>query len=312
MSDENKSKYAPSFHHYKTTPSNEQRYKRPMPKFAAFKDIEATRPKWDEGSHWDFAQTRKPEWKIGSGSNDGTWEGKKHVEWDPNDPKRDSLDNYTLMISGIVPRPIGFVSSLSADGSMNLSPFSYTNMVHHDPPVIVIGFAGGSEHPKDTLRNILETGECVVNIISENFVEAANFTCIDAPHPVSEWDLSGLHPIPSSVVKPPRVQESVFSIECKLMYHHDFYSRSTGGNTGACILLEGVRFHVREDALATDPSNGQQMIKTEVLQPVSRLGGITYSRTTQGFEIPRPMYSNLAPAEKMLIKDETARKIERR
>jgi len=75
------------------------------------------------------------------------------------------------------------------------------------------------------------------------------------------------------------------------------------------VLLEGLRFHVREDAIATDPSNGQQMVKTEVLKPVSRLGGITYARTTQGFEIPRPMYKNLTQEEKDLIKDSEARKI---
>ena len=113
---EDKSQYAPSFHH-KGEASNADRFKRPMPKFAQFKDVESARPKWDEGSNWDFSQTRKPDWKIGSGANDDTWKDKKHVDWDPNDPKRDSLDNYTLMISGIVPRPIGFVSTLCENGN---------------------------------------------------------------------------------------------------------------------------------------------------------------------------------------------------
>ena len=76
------------------------------------------------------------------------------------------------MISGIIPRPIGFVSTVSADGkSTNLAPFSYTQMVNHDPPVIVIGFSGGSAHPKNTLKNILETKECTVNMINEDMVE---------------------------------------------------------------------------------------------------------------------------------------------
>jgi flavin reductase (DIM6/NTAB) family NADH-FMN oxidoreductase RutF len=76
------------------------------------------------------------------------------------------------MISGIVPRPIGFVSTVSADGkSTNLAPFSYTQMVNHDPPVIVIGFSGGSANPKNTLKNILETKECTVNMINEHMVE---------------------------------------------------------------------------------------------------------------------------------------------
>jgi len=76
------------------------------------------------------------------------------------------------MISGIIPRPIGFVSTVSADGkSTNLAPFSYTQMVNHDPPVIVIGFSGGSDQPKNTLKNILETKECTVNMINEDMVE---------------------------------------------------------------------------------------------------------------------------------------------
>jgi len=76
------------------------------------------------------------------------------------------------MISGIVPRPIGFVSTISADGkSTNLAPFSYTQMVNHDPPVIVIGFSGGSSNPKNTLKNILETKECTINMINEHMVE---------------------------------------------------------------------------------------------------------------------------------------------
>jgi flavin reductase (DIM6/NTAB) family NADH-FMN oxidoreductase RutF len=76
------------------------------------------------------------------------------------------------MISGIVPRPIGFVSTISADGkSTNLAPFSYTQMVNHDPPVIIIGFSGGSSHPRNSFQNILETKECTVNMITEDMVE---------------------------------------------------------------------------------------------------------------------------------------------
>jgi len=81
------------------------------------------------------------------------------------------MDNYNIMISGIIPRPIGFVSTVSADGkSTNLAPFSYTQMVNYDPPVIVVGFVGGSTHPKNTLKNILETKQCTINMINEDMV----------------------------------------------------------------------------------------------------------------------------------------------
>jgi flavin reductase (DIM6/NTAB) family NADH-FMN oxidoreductase RutF len=203
------------------------------------------------------------------------------------------------MISGIIPRPIGFVSTVSADGkSTNLAPFSYTQMVNHDPPVIVIGFSGGSAQPKNTLKNILETKECTVNMINEHMVEynhlfksladnrAANFCSIDAPHGVSEWALSGLTPLPSRKVKPSRVGESMFTIECKLMNHQEFHN-SYGENTGAMVVLEGVWFHVREDAFTNEDQN---VLREEVLKPISRLGGITYGRVIHGFEIPRPIY----------------------
>jgi flavin reductase (DIM6/NTAB) family NADH-FMN oxidoreductase RutF len=84
------------------------------------------------------------------------------------------------MISGIIPRPVGFVSTVSSDGkSPNLAPFSYTQMVNHDPPVIVIGLSGGSAHPKNTLTNILETKECTVNMINEHMVESIRAEKVD-------------------------------------------------------------------------------------------------------------------------------------
>jgi flavin reductase (DIM6/NTAB) family NADH-FMN oxidoreductase RutF len=89
-------------------------------------------------------------------------------------------------------------------------------MINHDPPLFVVGFAGGFDNAKDSLKNLQESGECVINMISEHFVEAANFTSINAPYGVSEWAISGLTPAPSTTVKATRVKESVFAIEGKL------------------------------------------------------------------------------------------------
>ena len=169
--------------------------------------------------------------------------------------------------------------------STNLAPFSYTTVVNHDPPVFVVGYSGGLANAKDSLRNLVETGECVINVISEHFVEAANYCSINAPYGISEWAATGLHPVDCSQVKAPRVQESVFAIEGKLVETKEFESRVTPGKkTGVLAIIEGVRFWVREDAINEE----KNIIDPEVLRPISRLGGITYGRSTELFELPRP------------------------
>jgi len=151
-----------------------------------------------------------------------------------------------------------------------------------------VGFSGGFDNEKDSLKNLVESGECVINIISEDFVEAANACAIDLPYGQSEWAVSGLTPAQCEVVKCSRVKESVFSVEGKLVSTQEFESRSPktpGKKTGVLATIEGVRFWVREDAINEDRS----IIDPAVLRPVARLGGITYSRVVDGFEIPRPV-----------------------
>ncbi|KAF3926523.1 hypothetical protein AA313_de0210100 [Arthrobotrys entomopaga] len=142
------------------------------------------------------------------------------------------------------------------------------------------------ENKKDTLQNIIDTGELVVNVISEWFIEAANYTSIDAPLGTSEFDLSGLTSLPSTKVKPPHVAESAFSVECKLVSHHPWTSPATGKNTGVTIFAQGLNFHVREDMWAEGREGS--IVDIGKLKPVSRLGGIAYARTTGGLELPRP------------------------
>ncbi|KAF3930880.1 hypothetical protein ABW19_dt0204670 [Dactylella cylindrospora] len=139
---------------------------------------------------------------------------------------------------------------------------------------------------KDSLQNIIDTGELTINVISEWFLEAANYTSINAPNSVSEFTLSGLTPAPSTKVKAPHVAESAFSIECKLISHHSWNSPATGKNTGVTIFAEGVNFHIREDVWE-EGSEGS-IVDIGKLKPMSRLGGITYGRTTSGTEILRP------------------------
>lgn len=172
-----------------------------------------------------------------------------------------------------------------AGSSTNLAPFSYTQVVNHDPPLFIIGFAGGFSNSKDTLKNLSQQKECTINIISEHFLEAANATSIDAPYGTNEWSLSGLTPAPSTSVKPSRVKEAVFSIEGKLMSTQEFESRQTPGKkTGVLAIVEGLRFWVREDAINEE----RNIIDPNILRPMSRLGGIMYGRTVEACEIPRP------------------------
>lgn len=219
-----------------------------------FKKVEASRPPFDHSNQWHFVQTPKPDWKPGDGANNSSGLSKKHREIDPYTEGRPANHNYKLLISGIVPRPVGFVSTITEDGkSTNLAPFSFFNVISHDPPLFILGFSGGYNRPKDTLTNLLATKECVLNIISEDYIEAANHCALNAPAGISEWSFSGLHPAKSSVVKPDRVQEAVFSIEAQLVDTKEWESRATPGKkTGVLGIVEGVRFWVREDAIDED------------------------------------------------------------
>ncbi|EUC37761.1 hypothetical protein COCCADRAFT_1421 [Bipolaris zeicola 26-R-13] len=258
-----------------------------------FKAVEASRPPFDKTSSFHYTQTPKPNWPLGSGPNDASDQGKSHRSIAPYEQGRPVVHNYKLLISAIVPRPIGFVSTISADGqSTNLAPFSYFNLVNHDPPMFVLGFAGGMDKAKDTLKNLLDTKEATVNIISEHYVEAANFCSINAPPGISEWAFSGLHPEKSKIVRPDRVKEAVFSIEAKLVDKVEWTSKNPdtpGKKTGVTVFIEGVNFWAREDAI----DEQGVLIDPAVLKPISRLGGITYGRTTQAFELPRPDYDEI-------------------
>lgn len=257
-----------------------------------FKSIESSRPAYDKSSPFHFTQTPSPNWKPGDGSNDnGQCLEKKHIAIDPHAEGRPSVDNYKLLISSIVPRPIGFISTRSADGSStNIAPFSYTQVINHDPPLFIVGFAGGVAQAKDTLRNLMDTKECTINIVSEHYIEAANATSINAPYGISEWVLSGLTPATCNRVKPSRVKEAIFSVEGILVETKEFDSRAVPGKkSGVLAIIEGVQFWAREDAINEE----KNLIDLGVLKPISRFGGISYGRTTQAFEIPRPDFKEV-------------------
>lgn len=219
-----------------------------------FKSVESSRPPFDTTSSFRYTQTPQPTWTPGSGANTSSLPSSPHISISPSAPGRAPGSNYKLLISAVVPRPIAFVSTLSQDGTVaNLAPFSYFQLVAHDPPMFVIGFASplDAAKSKDTLRNLAATGECVINIISESYVEAANATSVNAPPDVSEWDVAGLTAVyDCEGVRCARVGEAVFSVECRLDSLREFDSRAKPGTkSGTLAVVEGTRFWVREDAV---------------------------------------------------------------
>lgn len=284
-----------------------------------FKAVEASRPDWDTNASFHYTKTASPDWKFGDGANclEADAPSKSHVSIDPYAQNRPGVFNYKLLISGITPRPIAFVSTRSKDGkTTNLAPFSYFNLINNDPPLFVVGFACGVANAKDTLRNVIDTEECVINIISESFLEAANATSIDAPYGSSEWDVSGLTPsYDCETVKCARVKESVFSIEAKLDTLKEYASKVVEGKiTGTVCIFEGTKFWVREDALndqknIIDPAVSQyhgfyttNTDSKQILRPISRLGGITYGRVTEAIELPRPDFEKHLGGQEALEK----------
>jgi flavin reductase (DIM6/NTAB) family NADH-FMN oxidoreductase RutF len=250
-----------------------------------FKEQERLRPNFDHNLPIGITKSPNPDWKFGSSGNDETPKSKpSHVDIDPFAPGRPMMANYRLLVSGIVPRPIGLLSTVSGDGKTeNLSPFSYFQVVDHDPPTFIVGFSSRPGRPKDTYRNLLESGECVINIVSENMIEAVSATSVDAPYGISEWDVSGLQKAPTKTVKPARVLESVFAVEGKLVDTKEFTSHAKPGYSIASIaVIEATRFWVREDAV-----DDRDNIDLDVLRPIAQLGGISYGRVSEIFELPR-------------------------
>jgi flavin reductase (DIM6/NTAB) family NADH-FMN oxidoreductase RutF len=192
---------------------------------------------------------------------------------------------YKLMSGVIVPRPVALVSTVDARGIANLAPFSFFTGVGSVPPTVLfcptLRAAGkdGPGHRKDTLHNVEETGEFVVNVVSEAIAAAANATAAEVAPEVDEFELAGLTALASEAVRPPRVGESPAQMECRLL--QVIYTGQQAGS-GVIVLGEVVRFHVREDLVEdfrVDPAG---------LDAVGRMAGNTWARTRDRIELIRP------------------------
>jgi flavin reductase (DIM6/NTAB) family NADH-FMN oxidoreductase RutF len=189
---------------------------------------------------------------------------------------------YRILIGTVVPRPIAWVSTLS-NGRLNLAPFSFFNAVSAKPPLLgfspSLRWVDGRPAPKDTLRNIRETGEFVVNMVTFAIAEAMNLTSGDYESSINEFELAKLATRPSQVVRPPQVAQSPVSFECKVERIIDFGSEPP---SGSLVIGEIVSVHLEDEVL----KDGR--LDADVVDLIGRMGGMEYSRTTQRFEMKRP------------------------
>lgn len=199
-------------------------------------------------------------------------------------------DAHRLLLHCVAPRPIAFTSTLSPEGVPNLAPFSYFMAGGANPPSVVISpLTDRQGGPKDTLRNIRATGEYVINVVTYAMRERMNTASAEWPYGISEWEQAGFTPAPSVRVRPHRVLESPFAIECRL---YQIVSHGEGPLSGNYVIGEVVYFHVSRDVMP------EGVIDVRRVDYIARMGGDWYARASQEalFEMPRPPRVEKNPA----------------
>ena len=203
------------------------------------------------------------------------------------DPK--TFERFNAVLTGvIVPRPIAFVSTMSPDGEVNLAPYSFFNAVSYSNVVFSSSRHVGHKS-KDTLRNIEETGEFVVNIVVDSIAEAMNATAAEYPEGEDEFEIAGLTHAPSQIVKPPRVAESPVNIECKL---DQIVQIESGAHEHGLVIGTILLMHVHDDVI-----DGHRIDQAK-LMATGRMAGNMYCRTNDRFEMVRPVYD---PEKKTVV-----------
>lgn len=190
---------------------------------------------------------------------------------------------YKLLTATVTPRPIAWVTSKSVDGVVNAAPFSFFNVMGHEPPTVTLGLLrkAGGEY-KDTAANIMATGEFVINLVSEAMAASMNETCTDAPPEVDELQLAGLTAVPSLAVAPPRIAGCPVSFECRSL------SNIVTGPGQVIVVATVLRAHI-EDEFLLDAERCH--VDTPALKLVSRMHGSGwYARSTDLFQLTRPSY----------------------
>ncbi len=190
---------------------------------------------------------------------------------------------HRLLLGGVAPRPIALVSTISNDGINNLSPFSFFNAFGANPPIVAFSPSrrGRDATLKDTYNNLIETKECVIQVVTHAMVEQVSLASAEYPPEIDEFLKSGLTAINSDIVKPKRVKESPFQMECKLLEMRSF---GEGGASANIAICEVLKFHVAEDIF----TNG--IIDPIKIDLVARMSGDFYSRaSSEVFVVQKPI-----------------------
>lgn len=194
---------------------------------------------------------------------------------------------YFMITSLVVPRPIAWVSSLSADGNRNLAPHSFFNAISSDPPIVHFTSTG----VKDTLRNVRATGEFVINIVSEDFGERMNVTAANFPPDEDEFLWAHLAGEPSLKIGPERVAGIKAALECKV-------NQIVSLGNGNMVFGDVVCIHVDESVMNED------RVVQDRLRTIARMGGSGYTRSAEGlFEMKRPTFDDLLAEGKQPARD---------
>lgn len=190
---------------------------------------------------------------------------------------------YKLLTATVTPRPIAWITSLSADGILNAAPYSFFNVMGNAPPIVAIGIMARPDGGlKDTARNILASREFVINLVTASLAEAMNLTCIDAPSNISEIALAGLETVPSAHIAPPRIARAPVALECVL---------HSAVETGPAqmLMIGEVKAIFVDDGYLENPERGY--VDTPALDLIARMHGAGwYARNPEMFELERPTY----------------------
>ncbi|MNK63395.1 Flavin reductase like domain protein [compost metagenome] len=193
-------------------------------------------------------------------------------------------DAFKLLSSVVVPRPIAWVVSQSAQGALNAAPFSFFNVVSSDPPIVALGIGPRGGELKDTSRNILETGQFVINLVSAELAEQMNHTSLDYEASIDELARAGLVAEPSLIVDPPRIAQSPAALECRVWQVLDAAPQRV------IVLARVVGLYLRDDALLNPE---KFYVDTPALRLLGRMHGAGwYAHTSDLFQMRAPDAAN--------------------
>jgi len=187
----------------------------------------------------------------------------------------------------VAPRPICFASTISADGKPNLAPFSFFNIFSSNPPIAIFSpaYSGRTGAPKDTLLNVKEVPEVVINVVNYDIVQQTSLASSPFPKGVNEFEKAGFTPLPSDLIKPFRVKESPVQMECKVI---EIKELGKSGGAGNLVICEIIKIHINDSVL-----NEAGQIDVHKIDLVSRMGDNWYCRANGSalFEVQKPITS---------------------